>query len=341
MDQELIGKTINCDLFNATGLLVIPEGTTLNQIHIKLMEKHNIIVLPHQLIDDNGTVKAECTSQNEKMITKATEEMRSIFSRFHSEEPPAADELMSRLVPTINEASNYTSLYDLMSSLEAKDDYTFRHNIGVAVLSSMIGRWLYLDKDSLDRLTLAAALHDIGKVRIPQELLNKPGKYTNEEYEQMKLHTTYGYEMLSQFGTSLPPEVKWVALQHHERVDGKGYPYGITGEEMDHFSKIVAVADVFHAMSTNRIYRTEIPFYKVLTEMKDMVFGKMDPKISNLFIHRMMETAIGSNVLLSNKEMGKIVFVFKDDPLRPLIKVRDSYVDLRARSELHIVKLVG
>ena len=110
---------------------------------------------------------------------------------------------------------------------------------------------------------------------------------------------------------------------------------------MEYFSKIVAVADVFHAMSSNRSYRTEIPFYKVLTEMKEMVFGKLDPKISNLFIHRMMETAIGSEVLLSNKESGKIVFVYKDDPLHPLIQVGNHYIDLRIQSELHIEKVVG
>lgn len=338
----LIGKMTSCDLFNDKGLLIIPQGTVLTQLHLNLAENHGINIEPHHVMDlEQPELPAVEPASCEQLVSKATEEMKHIFWRFRTSDTPSVNELMTNLVPQIQESAGTVSLFALLSSLEAKDDYTYRHNIGVAAISTMIGKWMKMDKESLRILTLAAAMHDIGKVKIHEDILNKPGKYSAKEYEIMKRHTIYGYEILSEFDDELPPQVKLAALQHHERMDGQGYPHGITGDQMDLFSKIVAVADVFHAMSTKRIYREEIPLYQVLEDMKRMAFGKMDPAITNLFIHRMMECAIGSEVLLSNHQTGKITFVFQEDPLRPLIRVKNEYIDLRKQSDVKIQKLVG
>ncbi|MCI3922321.1 HD-GYP domain-containing protein [Paenibacillus sp. TRM 82003] len=346
MHNSLIGQSVKVDIFNASGLLVIPANTVLNQDHLELIEKQHISISPHQIriVDAAAVLPTSSAAQrpktNDALVTRAAEEMRDVFLRFRADDAPSVHEMRSNLLPTIQDAIEFPTLFGLLSGLQAKDDYTFRHNIGVAVISTMIGRWLRLDEERLQTLTLAAALHDIGKVMIGDDILNKPGKFTDEEYALMKRHTTYGHEILSNL-EGLPPEVPLVAIQHHERLDGRGYPFGIDGSRMSDFSKIVAVADVFHAMTTNRVYRGEIPFYKVLLQMRGDGYGKMDPMICNLFVQRMMEMAIGSEVLLSDQSMGNIVLVYPDDPIHPLVQVEGRFVDLRRQSQIQIERLVG
>jgi len=347
MSDRLIGSIVKNDVFNAQGLLVIPANTRLREIHIDLIKKHGITILPHHLQAVSESADAPGREQhgtgistNDAVVSHAAEEMKDVFVRFRSGEAPTVSELKTNLIPAVQEAIEFPTLFGLLAGLQAKDDYTFRHNIGVAVISTMIGKWLNLGADKLQKLTLAAALHDIGKVKIEDDILNKPGKFTDEEYALMKRHTTYGHEILMG-RNDLPPEVPVVALQHHERLDGRGYPYGIAGDKMSYFSKIVAVADVFHAMTSNRVYRGEIPFYKVLLQLKQDGFGKMDPFICNMFVQRMMEMSIGSEVLLSDQSTGSIVLVYPDDPINPLVQVGGKFYDLRQHSQIYIERLVG
>ncbi|HZG87651.1 HD-GYP domain-containing protein [Paenibacillus sp.] len=348
MLEQWIGWGVKNDVFNASGLLVVAANTTLTEMHIELIRKHGITLLPHHVAPPANGIAAPrpqpipqaVPKTNDAIVTKATEEMKEVFVRFRVGDPPSVSEMKSDLIPSVQEAIEFPTLFGLLSGLQAKDDYTFRHNIGVAVLSTMLGKWLNLDAEQLQTLTLAAALHDIGKVKIEDDILNKPGKFTDEEYALMKRHTTFGYDIL-QKRSELHAEVPLVALQHHERLDGRGYPHGITGDKMTYFSKIVAVADVFHAMTSNRVYRGEIPFYKVLMQMKDDAFGKMDPFLCNVFVRRMMEMSIGSEVVLSNDQRGSIVLIYPDDPVRPLVQVDGQFYDLRKHSQLKIEQLVG
>ena len=169
-----------------------------------------------------------------------------------------------------------------------KNEYTYRHNICVGVIATYIGKWLGLSEEELSKLTLAATLHDIGKTMISGSILNKPGKLTELEYEEMKHHTIYGYRLIKKI-PGLHPSIALTALQHHEREDGQGYPLGINGYHIHSFSKIVAIADIFHAMSSHRVYHEAIPFYEVIAQMKENVFGKLNPEILLVFLNKMME----------------------------------------------------
>src|SRR5690606_23577733 len=164
----------------------------------------------------------------------------------------SSDVCSSDLIQNVSENTNVLQLF---VALQAKDDYTYRHNIAVGALANLIGNWMNLDHQALMQLTTAALLHDVGKVLISESILNKPGKLTDEEYAIMKKHTIYGYEILNDT-VGISHRQALVALQHHERMNGSGYPMGIKRDNIDLFSRIVAVADIFHAMTSNRVYRT-------------------------------------------------------------------------------------
>lgn len=229
--------------------------------------------------------------------------------------------------------------FKLFVSLQSKDDYTYRHNVAVGILATLIGKWLDLKENELSQLSIAATLHDIGKVKIPQEILTKPGKLTKDEYNLMKKHTIFGYEMLkSTIGTNHAEAL--VVLQHHERQDGTGYPFGLSADRISFFSRIVAVADVFHAMSSNRSYRNASPFYETLMQMNNNAFGEFDPKICRLFIDKMMQSMIGNEVLLTDNRTGTLVMTNAHSPLRPLIQINSDFVDLSKEPSLHIVQVL-
>ena len=174
------------------------------------------------------------------------------------------------------------------------------------------------DHKDLLQLTAAALLHDVGKMLIPETITNKPGKLTSQEYAIMQKHTVYGYDILKDT-VGITHRQALVALQHHERLDGSGYPTGIKEAHIDLFSRIVAVADVFHAMTSNRVYQDHSPFYQVLFQMEKDMFGELDPVVTMLFIEKTMNSLIGFPVLLTDGRSGTIRLVPKRIPTRPLI----------------------
>jgi HD-GYP domain-containing protein (c-di-GMP phosphodiesterase class II) len=147
-------------------------------------------------------------------------------------------------------------------------------------------------------ISFALLLHDIGKIKISDDILNKTSSLTSEEYAEMKLHTHFGYEIIHSI-SGMTEEHALVALQHHEREDGSGYPFGITGNDITSYSKIVAVADVFHTMISERVYKKPTPLYQVLKELDRCAYGSLHPKVVHTFILGIMNKMIGESIILS------------------------------------------
>jgi HD-GYP domain-containing protein (c-di-GMP phosphodiesterase class II) len=216
----------------------------------------------------------------------------------------------------------------------------YRHNVAVGVIATLIGKWVGLKEAELSQLSMAAALHDVGKIKIPLEILNKSGKLTKDEYNLMKKHTIYGYEMIKEtVGTNHRQAL--VALQHHERQNGSGYPFGIRADKIDDFSRIVAVADVFHAMTSKRAYRDASPFYETLKQMQQNAFGDLDPRLVGLFLDKIMQSLIGNEVMLTDGRRGKIVMINQVDPIHPLVRIDDMFLDLSKEPALQIEQVIA
>jgi HD-GYP domain-containing protein (c-di-GMP phosphodiesterase class II) len=162
-------------------------------------------------------------------------------------------------------------------------------------------------------------LHDLGKTKIPDSILKKAGRLSAEEYSEMKRHTLLGYEMIGIL-PGMTEQQALVALQHHEQEDASGYPFGVCGDKISHFSKIIAVADVFHTMVSERVYKKPIPLYQVFQEIYQRAFGLFDPIIVQCFITNVMNRMIGDPVLLSNGRVARIVLLHPDDLINPLVE---------------------
>jgi putative nucleotidyltransferase with HDIG domain len=275
-----------------------------------------------------------------KKIDEASTQMEEIFDIVAKTGVVPVGEIKNDILPVIRQAAEIPHIYHLFYELKTQDEYTYRHTVCVGIISALIGKWLNLGQEELNDLTLGATLHDIGKARIPANILNKPGRLTQEEYMEMKRHTVYGYRMMKAI-PELNERIALIALQHHEREDGGGYPFSLRSEKIDELAKIVAIADVYHAMSSSRVYHQAEPFHIVISQMQNDVFGKFDPKIMLVFLYRIMDSLVGRRVLLSDGEEGTILMVDPFEPLRALIQTGDTLVDLRLNRGLRISRVLN
>ncbi|MHC0038380.1 HD-GYP domain-containing protein [Pseudoneobacillus sp. C159] len=173
---------------------------------------------------------------------------------------------------------------ELSVSIEEKDGYTVDHCHRINKLSMLVGETLGLKTKEMMRLNLASFLHDVGKLKVPLEVLQKPGKLTDEEWNIMKMHSTFGKEILESSANTLLVMAAPVVEQHHERYDGKGYPKGIKGEEISIEASIIAVVDSFDAMTTDRVYRKAMTTDEAFQELIRCKGTMYHPKIVDVFI---------------------------------------------------------
>lgn len=227
-----------------------------------------------------------------------------------------------------------------IQSMQGNDDSVYAHSINVALVSRAIGKWLKMGHDDLDDLTLAGLLHDIGKCNVPPEVLNKAGKLTDEEFALIKKHPLDGRKMLKQC-PDMDSRYLNAALQHHERSDGSGYPRGLDDDEIDDFAAIVAIADVYDAMTAARAYRSAMSPFEVIAAFERDGLAKYRTGYILTFLKKMAEAYQNSLVLLSDGRRGRVIYTHKHHLSMPIVELPDkSLVDLVEHRDIHIVSIL-
>ncbi|MGG1514116.1 HD-GYP domain-containing protein [Paenibacillus oryzisoli] len=339
--RELVGKVLKYDVTTSYGLVLVPSQTMVLEEHLELFRQHRIDVLDIVTVNmpDHRQEAAEKQDSSQRLVQKAAQYAKDIFERIQTQKKIPLLEIKNELIPIVSQAAENPDLFQLFQAVKAKDEYTHQHNIGVGVLSTLIGKWMNLEDTEVALLSLAATMHDVGKIKISQEILMKPGKLTTEEYEEIKKHTILGYNMLRET-VGINYRVALVALQHHERADGKGYPLQLKDSQLDKMSRIVAVADVFHAMSSKRPYHEMMPFYEVVSRLRKGFFGELDPHIVSVFLNNMIKNLIGRQVLLTDGRWGEVVYINPSDDTKPLVKIENIFLDLSRERNIHIKEVV-
>lgn len=218
-------------------------------------------------------------------------------------------------------------------------DTIYRHGVNVAALSALIGKWIGMKPNEINQLTYSAILHDFGKTKVDKEILNKNGALTTSEFEVVKTHTNLGYKILKNI-SYLDKSVLYGILMHHEREDGSGYPLGLKGDAIHRFGKIIAIADVFDAINSNRGYKKKKPPFEALQIVKTESLGKLDYEYSKVFIEHIVNYYLGEEVILNNGEKCKIIQMNVNNLEKPLVLRNNEFVDLTKEKDLYIEELV-
>ncbi|TDY01651.1 HD-GYP domain-containing protein [Thiohalophilus thiocyanatoxydans] len=205
-----------------------------------------------------------------------------------------------------------------LSHLKHRDEYTVTHCMNTCILAVTFGRYLGMNKEELELMGLGALLHDIGKMRVPLEILNKPGRLTPEEFEIIKTHASKGHELLVSRG-DIPRESLDVVLHHHERISGKGYPHGLMGERVNRMTKIVSIVDVYDAITSDRCYHDGIAPYAALKNMYEWISEDFEQDLVEQFIKCLGIYPVGSMVQLNLGQIGVVVSASEKSRLRPIV----------------------
>lgn len=229
-----------------------------------------------------------------------------------------------------------TNLYRLKSPM----DYTYLHSVDVGIIAGLIGRLCGFSEKIVQSLILSGVMHDIGKSQIPCEILDKPGKVNSAQMEILKLHPLYGYYMVKNI-PKISPAIEYGILQHHECVNGNGYPNGLSRHDIHPFAKIISIADVYDALTSNRVYRKSVTPFAALDILINQLFTHFDLKYCKLFIQFLLKSLIGSTILLSNQSQAKVMQFNYFMSAKPIVQKKDgSLLDLNQTSSSSIVEVV-
>ncbi len=232
------------------------------------------------------------------------------------------------------------SILKLLSKVMMIDGYTLNHSVQVSLISTLIGQWLGLSVNDQFKLGYAGLLHDVGKSKIPVHVLNKPSKLSPEEYEAIKKHSEYSVDQIKGL-PQVNEDIRSAILQHHEKTDGTGYPMRLSGDAIHFYAQILCIADIYSAMTTDKVYNRKFTPLKAAEEVYNASFSnKVNPEIANLFLRNIYRMLVGSQVRLNNGKEGEIVYFNRFSPAKPLVKIGEEFVDLYREKDLVIVEIL-
>ena len=252
--------------------------------------------------------------------------------------PMDFDALLNSVKSLITPGQTIIQYFDMLHNLRSSDDSVYGHSLNVAMISRVLGKWLKWSPSDLDSLMIAGLLHDIGKITIPPEILNKEGKLTDEEFEQIRWHPRAGYELVRDL--KIDSRIKKAVLQHHERCDGSGYPMKADEIMLDDFAMVIAIADVYDAMTAARKYRAPLCPFQVIREFEHDGYHKYKTEYLLTFLRHIATTYQNNRVILSDGQAAKIILLNQNSLSTPLVQLDDgSCIDL-ATSSLFIQSII-
>ncbi len=332
------GMRAATDIENRYGGVLVPAGEVLTGSKIDKLKQLNY-KLVYIISEEDHDSNLDGLGIKEKAYRSDVRRAASLYKRLKYEEEIDYDEFRL-LTKNTMEMSSTLELDELLNMVQDADEYTYTHLINVGILCSMMAKWLDLSQKRTEKLTQAGLLHDVGKAKISEEILNKPDTLSEEEFDEVKKHSLYGYKMIDR-SKFISDEVARGVLTHHEKYGGGGYPLGISGKDIPLFGRILALADGFDAITSARIYRRKRSPFEALKIFRRENFTHYDPELREIFMEKVPNYFMKEKVRLNDGSEGKIVFINYREPEHPMVKIEDNgYVDLSEKPELKIEEII-
>ncbi|ENH98458.1 metal dependent phosphohydrolase [Gracilibacillus halophilus YIM-C55.5] len=349
--QLVSGCVLKDAVYGKTNHPIIPRQTVIDQKHMQVLLHFGIeSVVVSDMLDngerfepqkitetqDEDEAKYTMTLPFETLYIQAVKQYKQIFTKWQSGSPVVMHEVREMIMPLFEKIDDVHLDLFLLHRFSNKEDYFYHHGISVALISAHIAQKLGYEKEWI-QIGLAGLLSDCGMAKIQMTPFHKTTQLTIEEYEEIKKHPTYSYKMIENI-SSLSKDVKIAILEHHERLDGSGYPLGVRDDKIHLFAKIIAVSDTYHAMTSERLYRPKQSPFKVMEELLRLQHYKFDHQVLQVFVQSLMNYTIGTQVQLSNGKKGYLVFIDEHDPTRPMVRLmeNDEIISLKDKPTVFI-----
>lgn len=343
IDELKIGMITAHEITSENTLLLGKGLPITQQIIDKLTETYFYnkieIYFDEETHTDNNFNKENTIEEIEESFLELSSNIQSIFDtmvHFPSSNIEDIRQFISRIQEELISTSSIIKNIVLYGSGQ---DAIYRHSVNVAALSTILGRWVGFTKQELTLLAYSAILHDFGKIKIDEKILNKPSTLTSKEFEVIKKHPVVAYKYLQQI-KFLNPSVSLGVLMHHEKADGSGYPFGLKDDKIHKFAKIIAISDMFDAINSDRLYKKSMKPLEALALIQEQSLGKLDYEYCNIFLTNVIQYYIGERVLLNNGSLCKIVQIDIKNIERPLLFDDNNFIDLKTEKNLYIEKFI-
>lgn len=331
----LLAEDVICN-----GSKLVSKNTVLNSYIIdKLISFGEYSIYIFALENNDSLNRYDNTRENFKTDYKLNINMiKKLINKLTSTNKVMINEVKQISECIVKYLDEPNVIIECLNSLKKLDEYTYTHCINVGIYSMLIAKWMNLSLDSIREAIQSGLLHDIGKTKIDIEILNKPGKLTNEEFYEIKKHTILGYDLVNE-NNNFSKNIKDAILMHHERTDGSGYPFGVNGTDITLIARIVSVADTFDAMTSNRVYKKGTTPFKAFEMF--IVEGVKQYDVSIIFslFENIYPYYIGMNAMLEDGRIGEIVYIPPNDLINPIIKVNNELIDMSKENNLNVINI--
>ncbi|GIN86750.1 HD family phosphohydrolase [Heyndrickxia sporothermodurans] len=350
IDDLKIGAVIAEDVMGMTSTPIIPKKTVVTGEHVEVLKAF----LKKEVNVEGSATKREkiqIKAVEAKTKIKENESITLQFQQYFEEtiQKYKLDFLKWQSGSAIDIANVRDYLYSLLEKAELEteippslylynneSEYIYIHSISVGIISGLIAKKMGYGKGQYYQAALAGCLANAGMAKISHKIISKKNPLSSEEKLEIHEHPNHSLKMV-QNSPLLKSETKLAIFQHHERLDGTGYPMGVKGNQLYPISRITAVADVFHALVSNRYYKQKLAPFKALELIRIDGFGKYDLSVINSLMSLIVNLSIGTKVMLSSGESGEVIFIKQSSPTRPLIKLNgEEIIDLEKARDIHI-----
>jgi HD-GYP domain-containing protein (c-di-GMP phosphodiesterase class II) len=328
------GCVLEKDVHTSLGGLLMEKGISIYDKEIEVLQA---FLIKEVMIEDNSTDQQAVSATNENMTTTTVEQKikkvssttfeqlfyeavvfyKKMFESVRGGFGVPMLELRAKVTPLLQQKIDPEQILITLKQDYSIDDYLYFHSVSVGVISTAIARWSKLGGRECISVGLAGVLHDIGKAKIDAQLLHKSGRLTPDELNELRRYT-----------------------QHQERADGSGYPLKLKEDSIHPYARIIAISDIFHAMSSKRTYQEAASPYLVLEQLLSDSFGKLDPGIVRIFIEGMTHFSNGTLIELSDGSIGRIVFTDRNEPTRPMVDINTEIINLAMNRKLSIRRII-
>lgn len=346
------GMKVEADVYSYDNRLIIPKGQVLTDQLITKLELYSVYNVYTQE-QENAPVPSPAEEDSYSGRIRKSPEFRIFQCNFEEEmlhfkntmnnvvkmnTELDVSELLDQAMGVMNSVGQTINIFDMLQNMRYYDDSTFAHSLNVALICNVFAGWLNMTAEETETATLCGMLHDIGKLLIPDKIIKKPDRLTDSEFAIVKTHPIRGYELLTKL--DIDSRICNTALMHHEKCDGTGYPFGLKGNKINKYAKMISIVDVYDAMTSARIYRGPLCPFTVISIFESEGFQKYDAEFILIFLERVICTYLQNKVRLNNGQEGEIIYINKEKLSRPIIRIKDKFINLMERNDLSIEAII-
>jgi len=339
------GMIIADDVLSYKNELIVPQNTKVDDVIIAKLARYSVMVVDIMEPEDFASTHFEKVRLSKGFIDfeKKYNELLPIYKKLIDEIVIMKKEVNVRdfyyLYATISSCAKTgeTLLDYLYNMVPSEDDMTYAHCFNSALIAGVFGTWLALPKEDIVTLIGCGFFYDIGKLLCPNEILWKPGRLTEQEFQLVKNHTINGFKLIS--NQNIDENIFKATLQHHERCDGTGYPSKLKDNQINIFAKYISIIDAYEAMTSARTYRKSLNPFQVISNFEKTSSFYNVAALNTILLH-IANSQLGMNVRLSDDREGEVILINQNKLSKPLIKINESILDLSKIPDMEIVAVL-